>query len=72
MPISPDAIKRVQDIVGTLLYYEQAVDPTLLTALNSIATHQANGTTAVAESCQQLLDYVATHPNASIRYKLVT
>jgi hypothetical protein len=41
----------------------------LLTALSSIAAFQANGTTAVAKSCQQLLDYVATHPNASIRYK---
>ena len=26
-------------------------------------------TTAVAKSCQQLFDYVATHPNAGIRYK---
>jgi hypothetical protein len=31
-PLSPDAIKRVQNIVGTLLYYGRAVDPTLLTA----------------------------------------
>jgi hypothetical protein len=65
-PLSPNAIKRIQDIVGTLLYYGQAVDPTLLTALSSITACQANGTTAVAESCQQLLNYVATHPNASI------
>jgi hypothetical protein len=64
-----DAIKHVQDIVGTLLYYGRAVDPTLLTALSSIATRQANSTTAVAESCQQLLNYVATHPNAGICYK---
>jgi hypothetical protein len=68
-PLSPDTIKRVQDIVGTLLYYGQAVNPMLLTALSSIAARQANGTTAVAESCQQLLDYVATHPNACIHYK---
>ena len=30
-------IKCTQDIVGTLLYYAQAVDPTLLAALNAIA-----------------------------------
>jgi hypothetical protein len=65
-PLSPDAIKRIQDIVGTLLYYGWAVNPTLLTALSSIATCQANGTTAVAKSCQQLLNYVTTHPNAGI------
>jgi hypothetical protein len=41
----------------------------LLTAFSSIAAHQANGTTTVAKSCQQLLDYVATHPNAGICYK---
>ena len=68
-PLSKDNIKRVQDIVGTLLYYGRAVDPTLLTALSSIAARQSKGTVAVAEACQQLLDYVATHPNAGIRYK---
>jgi hypothetical protein len=67
--LSPDAIKCVQDIVGMLLYYGHTVNPTLLTALSSIATRQVNGTTAVAESCQQLLNYVATHPNTSICYK---
>ncbi len=68
-PLSPDAIKCVQDIIGNLLYYGRAVDPMLLTALSSIAACQANGTTTVAESCPQLLDYVPTHPNAGIRYK---
>jgi hypothetical protein len=29
-PLSPKEIKHVQDIVGTLLYYAQAVDPTFL------------------------------------------
>jgi hypothetical protein len=41
----------------------------LLTTLSSIAACQANSTTTVAKSCQQLLDYVATHPNAGICYK---
>ncbi len=55
-PLSPNAIKPVQDIVSTLLYNRRAANPTLLTALSSIAACQANGTTAVAESCQQLLN----------------
>ena len=33
-PLSPDAIKRIRDIISTLLYYGQAVNPTLLTALS--------------------------------------
>jgi hypothetical protein len=68
-PLSPNAIKRVQDIVGMLLYYGRTVDPTLHTALSSITARQANGTTAVTKSCQQLLDYVATHPNTGIHHK---
>jgi hypothetical protein len=68
-PLYPDAIKHVQDIVGTFLYYRWAANSTLLTALSSIAACQANGTTAVAKSCQQLIDNIATHPNSSIYYK---
>jgi hypothetical protein len=68
-PLTPKEIKHMQDIVGNLLYYVQAVDPTLLTALSAIAARQSNSTKAVADACHQLLDYVATHPNAGIWYK---
>jgi hypothetical protein len=67
-PLSKRKIKHVQDIVSTLLYYARAVDPTLLDALSTIATRQANGTRAVADTCHQLLDYVVTHPNAGLCY----
>jgi hypothetical protein len=67
-PLTTDQIKRVQKIVGTLLYYGRAVNSTLLTALSAIAARQSNSTQAVVEACHQLLDYVATHPNAGIRY----
>jgi hypothetical protein len=70
-PLTPKEIKCIQDIVGTLLYYAQAVVSTLLAALSAIAARQTNGTQAVADACQQLLDYIATHhPNAGIRYKV--
>jgi hypothetical protein len=32
------------------------------------ASRHAYGTEAMADACHQLLDYVATHPNAGIRY----
>jgi hypothetical protein len=35
--LNPEAIKHVQQIVGTLLYYAWAVDATLLGALGTIA-----------------------------------
>ncbi len=69
---SPPLIKKerkcVQDIAGTLLYYGRAIDPTLLAALSTIASCQAHGTTALQTACHQLLDYVATHPNAGIHF----
>ena len=66
--LSPTDITRVQNIVGTLLYYSRAVDSTLATALSTIASQQANATEATMKACNQLLDYVATHPNAVLRY----
>eukprot|EP00957_Ditylum_brightwellii_P135422 10325547-Ditylum_brightwellii.AAC.1 len=59
-------IKCVQDIVGTLLYYSQAVDPMLAAALSTIVSQQANATKKTEAACHQLLDYVATHPNAAV------
>ncbi|KAL7476354.1 hypothetical protein ACHAW6_002224, partial [Cyclotella cf. meneghiniana] len=66
--LTPAQIKHVQQVVGTLLYYSRAVDPTLAAALSAIAARQSQGTEAVMEACRQLLDYAATHPNATIRY----
>jgi hypothetical protein len=68
-PLTLKEMERVQEIVGTLLYYVQALDPTLLAPLSAIAARQSNGTQAVADGCHQLFDYVATHPNAGIQYK---
>eukprot|EP00957_Ditylum_brightwellii_P121198 9243161-Ditylum_brightwellii.AAC.1 len=56
------------DIVGTLLYYLQAVDPTLAAALSTIVSQQANMTKETEAACHQLLDYVATHLNAAVQF----
>jgi hypothetical protein len=67
-PLSPMKLKQVKHIVGTLLHYARAVNPTLLAILSAIAAQQSNCTQAVAEACNQLLDYIATHPNAGLWY----
>jgi hypothetical protein len=54
--------------VGALLYYAQAVDPTLMSAVSSIVSQQATATEDTATKLLQLLNYCATHPNATIRY----
>ena len=67
--LSLAAIKWVQDIVGTLLYYAQAVNSTLLTALSAIAVQQANGTKAVG---MLLHSYARSAPLPQIRTDPVT
>ena len=55
-------------VAGTLLYYARAVNPTILTALSSIATEQAKPTQNTLKKVKQLLDYCATQDNAIITY----
>jgi hypothetical protein len=50
------------------LYYAKAVEPTILVPLNDIATEQTKSTEKTQAATNQLLDYVATHPDATIRY----
>jgi hypothetical protein len=60
--------KRVQSIAGTFLYYGRVQDPTILPALNEISNSQASPTILTRDACDMLLDYLATHPDAVIRY----
>jgi hypothetical protein len=61
--------KTIQEIIGTLLYYARAVDPTLLVALSTLSTQQTKGTKQTMKDIVHLLNYCATHPSAIIRYK---
>lgn len=56
----------MQSVVGSLLDYAQALDSTMLPALNEIASTQANPTQATLEKCKRLLNYPLTYPNAYI------
>ena len=60
--------KRVQQVVGTLLYYARAIDNTMLPALNDIASNQASPTQHTAREITQLLDYATSHPDATIKF----
>jgi hypothetical protein len=44
------------------------VDPTFLIPLNDIATEQKKAMEKTQATTNQLLDYLATHPDATIRY----
>ena len=43
-PLTLERIRRIQDIVGTLVYYARAVDPTLSATLSSITSRKTKGT----------------------------
>ena len=61
--------KIIQSITGSLLYYARAIDGTILPALNDIASQQASPTEFTKAKCNRLLDYVATYPNTTVRYR---
>jgi hypothetical protein len=61
--------RRVQEIVGLLLYYTQAVDNKLLVALSAIAALQTYATVATEQAVHLLLNYVATYPSDGIIHR---
>ena len=67
--LSTKETTRIQEIVGTLLYYARAVDPTMLPAINDIGSQQSKPTATTARHLCQLLDYAASNPNATIQFK---
>jgi hypothetical protein len=46
----------------------RTIASTLLVALGTIAAAQTNGTEATTQAITQLLNYCATHPNATMRH----
>ena len=67
-PVPPERIKRIQQIVGAIMYYARAVDITTLVALSAIAAEQTVATELTEDKVHHLLDYLATHHDATIRY----
>ena len=67
--LNNEGIKRVQAIVGALLYYARSVHNRLLVDMSAIGSQQASATEQTATSIDQLLDHVATYPNNGITYR---
>jgi hypothetical protein len=61
-------IKRVQQILGSILYYVRAVNMTVLMALSTIAVNQTKATKKTMERCTQLLDCLAHNADAKVRF----
>jgi hypothetical protein len=59
-------ITRLQEVIGIFLFYGRAVDCTMLVALGTLASQQADGTQAAAKAVTQLLNYAAAHLDATM------
>jgi hypothetical protein len=67
-PLTAKQCLTIQKFTVFILYYARAVDPTVLMQLNDIATEPTKATEKMQAATDQLLDYLATHPDATIRY----
>jgi hypothetical protein len=67
-PLTAKQCLTIQKITGSVLYYARAVDPTVLMPFNDIAIEKTKATEKTQAVTNQLLDYLATHPDATIRY----
>jgi hypothetical protein len=67
-PLTAHQCLTIQKVTGSVLYYARAVDPTVLMPLNNIAMEQTKATEKTQAATNQMLDYVATQPDATLRY----
>jgi hypothetical protein len=67
-PLTAQQCLTIQKVKGSVLYYTRAVDPTVLMPLNDTATEQTKGTEKTQAAMNRMLDYLATHLDAAVRY----
>jgi hypothetical protein len=66
--LSDKDVNKLQQLIGTLLYYARAVDPTLIMPINVLSSEQSKSTAVTADKVTKLLNYCNTHPETKIRY----
>ena len=60
--------RKVQQVIGGVLYYARTIDITVLPALGTITREQSQAIVMTKKKVSQLLDYLATKPNAKVRF----
>jgi hypothetical protein len=61
-------IKHIQWFIGGILCYARALDLTVMMALSTIASEQAHSTKNRMQKTKQILDYLATHSDATVQF----
>ena len=59
--------KKIHQINCTFLYYGYAIEPTILTALNDLATYRLSHLTDIYKKSQIILDCLLTYADAKMR-----
>ena len=59
--LSPTDTKKIQSTTGSFLYYGQAIEYTILPALNDISSTQAQPTKKTKEKMERLMEYLYTY-----------
>ena len=66
VPLTPEELLELQEIVGVFLFYARAVDPTMLTPLSKLASKQAEPTSLIKPDLERFLQYASRYPNAGL------
>ena len=69
LPIPEERKLKIQQIIGSFLFYARSVDCNMLPALNTLADQQSNPTENTEAAITQFLDYATTNPSEIIQYK---
>jgi hypothetical protein len=67
-PLKAKQCLHIQKVTGSVLYYTRAVDPTVLMPPTGTATEKTKATEKTQAATNQLLDYLVTHPDTTIRH----
>ena len=67
-PLTPAGAKRIQELVGSLLFYARGADVTILPTVNLLASLQSTPTQHVADVADRLQQYCSRYPNNEMVY----
>ena len=67
-PLDSDGINHVQRVVGKLLYYALAINNTMLVTIGNFGSEQTRSTKTTITKVTHLLNNMATHPDAKVRF----
>ena len=66
--LDADGKRRIQEVVGVLLYHTRVLNCPALVSLSDIGTEQAQPMTNTAVATTKLLNYCATYPNPTLHF----